>query len=208
MAHPRHAATATQASGSVVDRDAALVGRRRFAGLALARRVQQRASMRLAFALLASACLTPPDNDVIQFAEDFEACDDLCGWQLAPGVTRVSTYHPGEHAMALAPGAGAQHPIAIARSELAEYVDGNWVELSTDCIGPGALAIGGDPTRLAIEVVLDQRGLGPFTRHYLNFPPLVADTPLTFTSLAITAGDLPCRVDNVQVRISGGTLGY
>jgi hypothetical protein len=29
-----------------------------------------------------------------------------------------------------------------------------------------------------------------------------------FDSLTLTAASLPCRVDNVQIRISGGTYGY
>ena len=54
--------------------------------------------------LTATGCLLPPDNDVLQFEDDFEACD-LCGWSLNGDVRRVTTYHPAEHAMALAPGA-------------------------------------------------------------------------------------------------------
>lgn len=160
-------------------------------------------------ALGASACLGPPDNDIIQWSDDFERCD-LCDWTTAGDVRRVTTYHPGEHALALAPGARASHALSVARGT-DEYSDGNWVELSTDCVGPGALglrSVPGDGTRLALDLELDDGGLGPFARHWLNLPPLDPDAPVTFAELTITAGALGCRVDNLQLRISGGTYGY
>lgn len=165
-------------------------------------------------ALAATGCLTPPDDDVLQFVEDFEACDDLCGWSAAGDVRRVTTYHPGEHAMSLAPHATATHAIALARDVEPDWnggnqTDGNWLELSTDCSGPGSLTVtrtGGDATRneYALHLVLDDRGVGPFTRHRLNFPPIDPALPATFTTLHLGTRTLGCVVDNLQARISGG----
>ncbi|MBK9036043.1 MAG: hypothetical protein IPL61_33165 [Myxococcales bacterium] len=160
-------------------------------------------------ALGASACLGPPDNDLIQWSDDFERCD-LCNWVTVGDVRRVTTYHPGEHALALAPGARAGQSFGIARGA-DEYSDGNWVELSTDCVGPGALtlrALPGPDKRLALDLELDDVALGPFARHWLNLPPVDPDVPVTFAELTITAGAVPCRVDNLQIRISGGTYAY
>ena len=165
----------------------------------------------LALAPLAAACLTPPDNDILQFEDDFEACE-LCGWATTGDVRRVTTYHPGEHAMALAPGATAMTGVAIVRTPADtawESDDGNWVELSTDCVGPGALDLVPDGAGgLAVVVALDDRGRAPFARHWLNFPPLPTDQELTFTSLTLATSGVPCTVDNLQIRISGGLYAW
>ena len=157
-------------------------------------------------ALGSAACLGRPDNDIIQWSDDFEQCD-LCGWGTVGEVTRVSTYHPGEHALALAPGARASHSFGIVRD--GPFTDGNWVELSTDCVGPGALGLRPvDTDRLAIDLALDDVEVGPFARHRLNLPPLDPEASVTFVQLTVTAGARACRVDNLQVRISGGYYGY
>jgi hypothetical protein len=164
-------------------------------------------------ALATTACLTAPDNDILQFEEDFEACD-LCGWTLVGDARRVTTYHPGEHALALGVGATAGTGFAIVRNadddnNWSTSDDGNWVELSTDCIGPGELGVRplGDG-RYAIELTLDKDGLGDFERHWLNFPPLPTDQELTFTSLTLATSGVPCTVDNLQIRISGGLYAW
>jgi hypothetical protein len=173
--------------------------------------------LRLALAVAAAptlACLTPPDDDVVQWYDDFEGCEDLCGWSTTGAVTRTTTYHPGEHGLALAPGASARHPLSIARQApnqdwQEDFSDGNWVELTTDCAGPGALdlrLVGDD--LYAIELTLDQRGLERFSPHRLTFPPLPPDRPASFESIEVTAGALPCRIDNLQVRLSKGRLVY
>lgn len=164
-----------------------------------------------AIALSLTGCLVPPDNDVLQFEEDFEACD-LCAWTTTGDVARVTTYHPAEHAMALAPGATATVGVAIDRAGGEDdwnFDDGNWVELSTDCVGPGSLELRprADGT-LAIVVTLDDRAHAPFARHWLNFPPLAPTETHRFRGLTLAASELPCRVDNLQVRISGGTYAY
>lgn len=167
----------------------------------------------LAIAVTATGCLEPGDNDIIQWSDDFEACE-LCGWRVSGDVTRVTTYHPGEHALRLGPGTTAQHDLGIDRGTDDGYgyggnfTDGNWVELSTDCAGPGGLVVVGAADAAQVQVTLDGRALGAFTRHYLNFPPLDPTVAHRFTSLALTAGALPCRIDNLQVRISGGTYAY
>lgn len=171
----------------------------------------RQAILAIAPMLTATGCLLPPDNDILQFEDDFEACE-LCGWATTGDVRRVTTYHPGEHAMALAPGATAMTGVAIVRTPADtawESDDGNWVELSTDCVGPGALDLVPDGAGgLAVVVALDDRGRAPFARHWLNFPPLDPAVMHRFDSLTLTAASLPCRVDNVQIRISGGRYAY
>lgn len=161
--------------------------------------------------LTATGCLLPPDNDILQFEDDFEACD-LCGWATTGDVRRVSTYHPAEHAMALAPGARAATPLAITRNAAEsgwESDDGNWVELSTDCVGPGALDLVPDGAGgLVVAVTLDDRARAPFARHWLNFPPLDPEVAHRFTALTLTTATLRCQVDNLQIRISGGLYAY
>lgn len=173
--------------------------------------------LRLALAAAAAptaACLTPPDDDIVQWYDDFESCEDLCGWSTTGAATRTTTYHPGEHGLALGPGASARSDLGISRpgpdqSWQDVYADGNWVELTTDCAGPGALdlrVVGVD--RYALELTLDQRGLERFSPHRLTFPPLPPDRGATFESIKVTAGTLPCRVDNLQIRISPGRYVY
>lgn len=163
-------------------------------------------------ALATTACLTTPDNDILQFEEDFEDCD-LCNWVTTGDARRVTTYHPGEHALALGVGATAQIGIGIVRTPDSDgwstSDDGNWVELSTDCIGPGELGVRWLPGgTLAIEVTLDKGGVGDFERHWLNFPPLPTEERLVFSSLSLATSGVPCTVDNLQVRISGGLYAW
>lgn len=169
----------------------------------------------LAAALAASAagCLDPADDDIIQWYDDFEACE-LCGWESTGAIARVETYHPGEHAMELGPHTAARHAIQIRRAggERADrnnFDDGNWVELTTDCAGPGALTLREvAPQQLAIDVTLDERGPQPFTGHRLTLPPHDPEATISFVELTIATGAQTCRVDNVQVRISAGRYAY
>lgn len=174
-----------------------------------------RLPLALAVLLAAPACLPDP-HDTVQFVDDFEACDDLCDWSVGADVTRVSTYHPAEHGMRLGPGAAATHALAIDRpaadgdwQPVTNADDGNWLELSTDCQGPGSLelrAVG--PDQYAIDVVLDDRGVGGFTRHRVTFPPLDPTRAAHFVLLDLRARSRACVVDNLQIRIPGGTFGY
>lgn len=164
----------------------------------------------------AAGCLTPLDDDRIQWHEDFEACDGLCAWSTDGDVRHVSTYHPGEHAMSLAPHTKASHALAILRAaggddddpyDPGNLTDGNWLEFSTDCVGPGALVLlraDGTGTRHELDVLLDDRDVGPFTRHRLSFPPLPPDVAVEFTAIHLRTRTLACLVDNLAVRIPGG----
>ena len=187
----------------------------------MARRLQSSGAMRslhLAALSLATtaACFLPPDTDIIQWSDDFEACADLCAWTLDGDARRVTTYHPGEHALWLAPHARATHALAINRSAIdgsgpppQNPDDGNWLELSTDCVGPGSLEVRADGVdRFVIEMTLDDRAIGRFTRHRVNLPPIDPTRAIVLSGLELIADTLPCHLDNLQLRITGGDYGY
>lgn len=166
---------------------------------------------------LVAGCLTPED-DIVDFSEDFERCG-TCDWQVAGDVSVVTTVHPGEHAVRLGEGAGLEHALGIGRTVgdaqdawSGNFTDGNWIEYTTDCTGTPRLAL--DPDGV-VEVAVRVRLEGPagdgFLRRRLMFPPLPIwageDETITFTRLLVETG-APCRLDNVRVMVSGGTLAY
>lgn len=181
---------------------------------------------------LGGGCLQPED-DTVQFAEDFE--DGVNGWVTSGEVDVVTTNHPGEHAAWLAPGASIEHAMSINRSWDGDdyyddgFTDGNWIEYSVDCGGRPALSLEpvtlppGTDRNVRVRLVIEGPPIGGFAREKLMFPALPAfiappddddddddwnDPPdLTFASLVI-ASAAPCHVDNVRVMVSGGTLGY
>jgi hypothetical protein len=183
-------------------------------------------------ACLAGGCLQPED-DTLQFAEDFEG--ELSGWTMTGEVAVVTTNHPGEHAMWLAPGASMEHALSITRSYDGDenyyddgFTDGNWIEYSVDCGGRPALSLepvtlpAGTDNRLRVRVVIEGPPIGGFAREKLMFPALPSfiaplpddpdfpynDVPdIQFTSLVV-ASSAPCHVDNLRILVSGGTLGY
>jgi hypothetical protein len=183
--------------------------------------------------LLSSGCLDYED-DSIQFAEDFE--NDLAMWNQAGDVTIVTTNHPGEHAVRLGVGATIARGIQITREMSGSdnpygsegFTDGNWIEYSSDCAGRPSLALEAmttppvQTTPVRVRLVLE----GPpvedtFTRDRLMFPALpdyVVPEPdpwneqtdsysLTFGQIVVGT-NAPCRVDNLRIMVSGGTLGY
>jgi|GEM_PF-3592103 len=162
--------------------------------------------------LVLPACLLP-DDGIVQWSDDFETCDDLCGWSFDGAASRVTTYHPGEHALRLGPRTVARHDLMVPRYGFdgagMNFDDGNWLELTTDCAGPGMLTLReeGDD-RLAIAVTLDDRALEPFHRHRVTLPPIDPTRTLTFDRIDLKTTALACRVDNLQLRISGGDDGY
>ncbi len=174
------------------------------------------------------------EDDQVQFGDDFET--GAATWTIAGDVTVVTTNHPGEHAARLGPGATMAHGLSIMRTvadpsdQYGEgFSDGNWIEYTTDCSGRPALSLeplttppGGDRS-----VLVRLRLVGPpetdFARRRLMFPALPAfvawpddpDDPnpsdgayqIRFASLVLMSV-APCRVDNLRVMVSGGTLGY
>lgn len=170
------------------------------------------------FLLVALPACLEPEDDLVDFSEDWETCG-TCGWEVTGDVTIVTTNHPGEHAARMGDNGRLQHPLGIVRelgdpeqSWQGNFTDGNWIEYSTDCVGPPRLAI--DPfvgelaVRMRLEGPVDEGGR--FVRRKLMFPPLpVAGEweTLTFRHLEIEAG-APCRLDNLRVMVSGGTLAY
>ena len=182
-------------------------------------------------ALAFGGCLEAED-DVVQFAEDFE--DGIEGWTASGELGVVTTNHPGEHALWLTPGASITHPLDITRAiDIDEspygdgFTDGNWVEYSGDCGGRPALAL--EPTTeppgslVRVRLVLEGPPRDAFTRTKLMFPALPPFIPapdddedpyapndppdVRFTSLVVAA-QAPCHLDNLRLMVSGGTLGY
>jgi len=169
------------------------------------------------------------EDDQVQFGEDFEGCGG-CSWTFEGDVTIVSTVHPGEHAARLGGGARMQHPLQIQRAVDNDdvgysqdgFTDGNWLEYSSDCTGRPALAL--EPLGAGVQVRL--RIEGPpehgFTRRRLMFPALppgLAPPPdwstdpyaepwtFMFGNLVVESA-APCRVDNLRIMVSGGTVAY
>jgi hypothetical protein len=164
----------------------------------------------VAIAMLLGVGCGLPTDDQIQWYDDFEQCD-LCDWTTTRGATRVTTYHEGEHALRLDVDAGASHALDIVRQANNNYDlsdDGNWLELSTDCQGPGELGLVATADGVRIAVFLDDLGIDQFVRHRLNFPPVERTLPVHFVAIDLEVGTLPCHIDNPQIRISGGAYGY
>lgn len=206
--------------------------------LALARGVQlgggvKRTIVCLALATGVGGCLEAED-DTVQFTEDFE--DGLDLWGVSGEVSIVTTNHPGEHAVFLAPGASIVHAVSIIRQIDVDdnpygegFTDGNWIEYSSDCAGRPALALEpvtlppGTDRQVRIRLVIEGPPAGGFGRTKLMFPALpsfVAPAPddddpwdpnnppdVRFSELYVGAR-APCHVDNLRVMVSGGTLGY
>lgn len=172
-----------------------------------------RTLMLLAGLVVVPACLTPDDNDIVQWSDDFERCEDLCGWTFEGEAWRETTYHPGEHALRLTGLANAHHALQIVRPAVDEWgsnQDGNWLEYTTtDCAGPGTLEVRElGEHRFAIDVAIDEVPSDRFVRHKLTFPPISDEAQLTFVALDLRAKARACSIDNVQIRISGGQIGY
>jgi hypothetical protein len=175
------------------------------------------------------ACLEPED-DTVQFAEDFEHGLDL--WGRIGETAIVTTNHPGEHAVWIAPGASLSHALQINRTIDGDddpygegFTDGNWIEYSGDCRGRPSLTLEpatNPPGRdVIVRLVIDGPPAPDFFRSKHMFPALPAFVPqpdpdepwnpsswdVRFTSLVVGAL-APCRVDNLRVMVSGGTIGY
>jgi hypothetical protein len=165
--------------------------------------------------LLAAGCLEAED-DVVDFAEDFETCLE-CHWNITGDVEIVTTVHPGEHAARLGGDAVLHHDIVIERAYESDngypdnFSDGNWIEFSTDCAGTPLLAIEGTASELRVRVRLEAPWDETFMRRRLMFPPLPGyiddGETVVFRHLVIETG-APCRLDNLRLMVSGGTLGY
>jgi len=187
--------------------------------------------MLLCLAVASGGCLEAED-DVVQFEEDFE--DGVASWTVVGEVAVVSTNHPGEHAVWLAPGASMTHALSITRALEGNdspygggFTDGNWIEYTGDCGGRPSLALepASDPpdASVGVRLVLEGPPQQGFARTRLMFPALPAFIPqpdddddpwspsdppdVRFTSLVLAAR-APCHVDNLRVMVSGGTLGY
>lgn len=187
----------------------------------------------LCLVVASGACLEPED-DTLQFAEDFE--DGIQEWSAFGEVSIVTTNHPGEHAAFLAPGASIEHPLAIVREIDTDegyyddgFTDGNWIEYSGDCGGRPALFLepatwpAGTDRNIRVRLMIEGPPVGAFGRTKLMFPALpsfIAPPPddqdpwdpnnlpdARFTQLVLYAL-APCHVDNLRVMVSGGTLGY
>lgn len=184
-----------------------------------------RPALPLLLSLAASAGCLDSEDDQVQFAEDFERCGGGCDWVSDGDVTIVTTNHPGEHAARLGAGAAMRHALNIDR-ELTDpdayessMSDGNWIEYSTDCDGRPGLALEPFGPDVQVRLVLAGAPAIELTRRKLMFPALPPgaippDDPddyrgpiVRFRSLAVEA-DAPCRIDNLRVMVSGGTLGY
>jgi len=180
--------------------------------------------------LLPAGCLEPED-DRVQLAEDFEGCGG-CTWTFTGDIEIVTTNHPGEHAARLGAGAVLSHPLQVERYvdsgedygyQYEDFSDGNWLEYSTDCGGRPGLRVDGAGSDLFIHARLEEPPGQPFERRKLMLPRLPAgivtdptpedpyddydDVPVIFRELTIEAG-APCRIDNIRLMVSGGTLGY
>ncbi|HUQ03016.1 MAG TPA: hypothetical protein VM261_10995 [Kofleriaceae bacterium] len=174
-------------------------------------------------------CLEAED-DLVQFAEDFEHGLDL--WGRTGETAIVTTNHPGEHAVWLAPGGSISHALQIVRTIDTDdnpygegFTDGNWIEYSGDCRGRPALTLEpatNPPGRdVVVRLVIEGPTAPDFFRSKHMFPALPAFVPqpdpddpwnpqqvdVRFTSLVVAAS-APCHVDNLRVMVSGGTLGY
>lgn len=175
----------------------------------------------LALAALAAGCLTPED-DVVQFVDDFEA--GLATWALEGDVSIVTTYHPGEHAARLGPGARMSHALDVRRTIGEEggwrdgFSDGNWLEYTTDCGGRPTLAL--EPAtsppgpQVRIRLGLDAPPAPDLLRRKHMLPALPAfvgdgdaSGEVRFTALVIEAG-ARCHLDKLQLMVSGGSIGY
>jgi hypothetical protein len=192
--------------------------------------VTRLASLALGLAVLvpAAGCVLDPEDDTVQFADDFE--HGLDGWATAGGVAVVTTYHPGEHAARLAPGASMVAQLGIVRDAAPDpydwnggFTDGNWLEYSTECAGRPSLTLEPATSPPGPSIAVRLRHDGPpaddLGRRKLMFPALPAfavqpdpDDPydgyeVTFARLEVIA-DAPCLIDNLRLMVSGGTLAY
>lgn len=171
------------------------------------------------------------EDDQVQLGEDFEGCG-ACTWTRTGDVTIVTTNHPGEHAARLGVDAALSHDLAIERT-LGDgdgydyggdnFSDGNWLEYSSDCTGTPGLALEPLGSDIAIRLRLEAPAGDAFARRKVMLPaipaaavpPDVPDDPydpydgvsVTFRRLTIETG-APCRLDNLRLMVSGGTLGY
>lgn len=178
-----------------------------------------------AFVLGAAGCLDWED-DQVQFGEDFEGCGG-CTWVPSGDFTIVTTNHPGEHAARLGAGATISHALTIERfvdlddGYNEEFSDGNWLEYSTDCQGRPGLALEPNAGAIGIRLRLEAPSGDPFTRRKLMLPAIPPEAvpaedldpddyegvSVIFNQLAIESA-APCRLDNVRLMISGGTVAY
>jgi len=183
----------------------------------------------LAFALVSVTGCLEPEDDQVQLAEDFEGCGG-CTWTFTGEVSIVTTNHPGEHAARLGAGAVIAHPLQIERyvdgddygTESQDFTDGNWIEYSTDCGGRPGLRLDYAGNDLFIRVRLEAPPDQAFGRRKLMLPKLPIgpidptpedpydeenNVPVVFRELTIESG-APCRIDNIRLMVSGGTLAY
>jgi hypothetical protein len=171
-----------------------------------------------AVVLALGGCLDYED-DRVDFAEDFEGCG-ACTWAWTGEVNVVTTVHSGEHAARLGTDGVMVHDLQIVRALDSEsqngwdadsFTDGNWIEYSTDCAGTPKLAIEWLGADLAVHLRLAGPAGETFERRKLMFPPLPAVDPLlemiTFRRLTVDTA-APCRIDNLRVMVSGGTIAY
>ena len=133
-------------------------------------------------AVVLGGCLDSED-DTVQFEEDFE--NGLQMWNLSGEVSIVTTNHPGEHAVWLAPGASIAHGLQIDRAIDTDpdpydqgFTDGNWIEYSSDCSGRPALTLEpmtlppGSDDMVRIRLVMEGPPDSDFNRTKLMFPAL------------------------------------
>ena len=168
--------------------------------------------------LFAAACLdVEPPPGLTLFQDTFEGCSAPCGWKVTRGDTSlVTTFHPSQHAMVLAPGTAIERDANIVRDPWIEdgsnIHDGHWVEYTSTCPGAPRVTLALATTGKAIELTVELPPGAPgddFELTRSNLPPFrdpPGPDPKTTPTLPIgvlrVTTEPGCTLDNLRVAVA------
>jgi hypothetical protein len=115
----------------------------------------------IALAWFVAGCRCPDPERL--FRSEFEDCADACGYDVLAGtVRRISTVHPGEHALELSPSAVIEQQLAVAAVDLGSV---EWVTR-----GSSRAELRDDGEQLSIVITLQCGVPGEYQRATWEIP--------------------------------------